>query len=77
MFNNSSSALESIYKDYFYAKLKVGYPSGFDLTQAYTAIQRRFQANDQMEKQKTHFLVLFWLFNYKFRWLIFLTFSFY
>ena len=57
MFNNCSSVLDSIYKDYFYSKLKLGYPSGFDFAQAYTAIQRRFQTSDQMEKQKTNFLI--------------------
>ena len=54
MFNNCSSALDSIYKDYFYSKLKLGYPSGFDFTQA---IQRRFQTSEQMEKQKINFLI--------------------
>jgi len=57
MFNNCSSALDSIYKDFFYNKLKAGYSSGFDLSQAYTAIQRRFQHTDQNEKQKLQFLV--------------------
>ena len=57
MFNNCSSALDTIYKDYFYSKLKVGYPGGFDLSQAYTAIQRRFQLTEQAEKDKFKFLV--------------------
>jgi hypothetical protein len=57
MFNNCSSALDSIYKDCFYNKLKAGYSSGFDLAQAYTAIQRRFQYSEQNEKQKINFLV--------------------
>ena len=57
MFNNCSTALESIYKDYFYSKLKLGYPSGFDLTQAYTAIKRGFQTTEQIEKQKLNFLI--------------------
>lgn len=55
MFNNCSSALESIYKDYFFSKLKLGYPSGFDLTQA---IKSRFQNAEQIEKQKLNFLVI-------------------
>lgn len=50
--------MDSIYKDYFYAKLKAGYSSGFDLSQAYTAIQRRFQYPEQNEKQKASFLVI-------------------
>ena len=59
MFNNCSSALDSIYKDYFYSKLKAGYSSGFDLSQAYNAIQRRFQYPEQNEKQKIYFLVIY------------------
>ncbi|CAF0710418.1 unnamed protein product [Brachionus calyciflorus] len=54
MFNNCSTVLESIYKDHFYSKLKLGYPSGFDLTQA---IKSRFQNSEQIEKQKVYFLV--------------------
>lgn len=59
MFNNCSSALDQIYKDHFHSKLKLGYPSGFDITQAYTAIQRRFQNAEQIESQKKNFLVNF------------------
>ena len=55
MFNNCSSALDSLYKGYFYSKLKLG--GSFDLSQAYTAIQRRFQNSEQMEKEKIGFLV--------------------
>lgn len=57
MFNNASTALESIYKDFFYSKLKAGYPGVFDLTQAYTAIKNRFQNADQFERQKVNFLI--------------------
>lgn len=54
MFNNCCAVLESTYKDYFHSKLKLGYPSGFDLTQA---IKSRFQNSEQIEKQKIYFLV--------------------
>lgn len=57
MFNNCITVLESVYKDNFYSKLKLGYPSGFDFAQAYTALQRRFQNAEQMEKQKINFLI--------------------
>lgn len=57
MFNNCSTALESIYKDFFFSKLKAGFPGGFDLTQAYTAIKSRFQTTDQIERQKVNFLI--------------------
>lgn len=60
MFNNCSSALDSLYRDYFNSKLKLGFPSGFDLTQAYTAIQRRFQNQEQLEKEKLNFIVSPW-----------------
>lgn len=57
MFNNCSTALESIYKDFFYAKLKAGYLDGFDITQAYTAFKSRFQNAEQQERQKVNFLI--------------------
>jgi hypothetical protein len=62
MLNHSVNILESAYKDTLYSKLKVGYPSGFDLTQAYNVIQSsiqqgRLQSSDHIEKQKLIFLV--------------------
>jgi hypothetical protein len=58
MFNNCSTALDSLYKDHFYSKLKTGYLGGYlDLTQAYTAIKSRFQNADQIERQKINFLI--------------------
>lgn len=64
MFNNCSTALESIYKDFFYSKLKAGYPAGFDLTQAYTAIKSRFHqsgvnvgAVSDQQIEKINFLI--------------------
>ncbi|RNA11196.1 conserved oligomeric Golgi complex subunit 4 [Brachionus plicatilis] len=54
MFNNCSSVLESTYKEHFYSKLKLGYPSTSDLTQA---IRSRFQNPEQIQKQKIYFLV--------------------
>ena len=62
MLNHSVTILESTYKDALYAKLKVGYPSGFDLSQAYNVIhssiqQGRLQSSDHIEKQKLIFIV--------------------
>lgn len=64
MLNHSVSILESNYKDALYSKLKSGYPSGFDLTQAYNVLQTsiqqgRLQSSDHIEKQKLNFLVNF------------------
>jgi hypothetical protein len=57
MFNNCSAVLDGIYKEYFFSKLKMGYPSS---TFSIEAIQRRFQTgvagSDQMERQKGIFL---------------------
>ncbi len=56
MFNNCTTVLESVYKDHFFGKLKLGYPTGFD--HFATAIQRRFVQNpEQIEKQKSSFLI--------------------
>jgi hypothetical protein len=62
MLNHSVTILESAYKDALYTKLRVGYPSGFDLTQAYNVIhssiqQGRLQSSDHIEKQKLIFIV--------------------
>ena len=62
MLNHSVTILESTYKDALYSKLKIGYPSGFDLTQAYNVIQSsiqqgRLQSSDHIEKQKLNFIV--------------------
>ncbi len=59
MFNNCTTVLDSIYKDYFYSQLKLGFTNTFtDLAQAYTAIQRRFQLTEQqIEEEKRKFLV--------------------
>lgn len=54
MFNNCSSVLESTYREHFFSKLKLGYPSISDLTQA---IRNRFQSPEQIQKQKVYFLV--------------------
>lgn len=62
MLNHAVSILESNYKDALNAKLKQGYPSGFDLTQAYNVLQTtiqqgRLQGTENVEKQKLNFLV--------------------
>ena len=58
MFNNCSTALDSIYKDYFYSQLRSGFSNQFiDLVQAYSVqIQRRFQQTDQQTEKEKLFL---------------------
>jgi conserved oligomeric Golgi complex subunit 4 len=57
MFNNCSAVIDSTYKDYFHSMVKQGYPTVSDLSQALTAIQRRFQNPDLTERQKIDFLI--------------------
>lgn len=63
MLNHAVSILDSVYREQLYARLKSGFPSGFDLSQAYTVIQSsiqsgRLQSND-IEKLKQTFLSTF------------------
>lgn len=63
MLNHAVSILESVYREQLYNRLKSGFPSGFDLSQAYTVIQSsiqsgRLQSND-IEKLKQTFLSTF------------------
>jgi hypothetical protein len=63
MLNHAVSTIDTVYREQLYARLKAGYPSGFDLTQAYTVIQSsiqsgRLQGND-IEKLKQTFLTTF------------------
>ncbi|CAF0945754.1 unnamed protein product [Adineta steineri] len=63
MLNHAVSILDSVYREHLYVRLKAGYPSGFDLSQAYTVIQSsiqlgKLQGND-IEKLKQIFLTTF------------------
>ena len=63
MLNHAVSIIDSAYREHLYARLKSGYPSGFDLSQAYTVIQSsiqlgRLQGSD-IEKLKEIFLNTF------------------
>lgn len=43
MLNHAVSLFDTAYREQLYTKLKAGYPSGFDLSQAYTVIQSSIQ----------------------------------
>ena len=63
MLNHAVSIIDTVYRDQIYTRLKSGYPSGFDLSQAYTVIQSsiqlgRLQGSD-IEKLKEVFLNTF------------------
>ncbi len=63
MLNHAVGIIDSVYRDQLYTRLKSGYPSGFDLSQAYTVIQSsiqlgRLQGSD-IEKLKELFLITF------------------
>jgi hypothetical protein len=63
MLNHGCSILEQDFREILYSKLKAGFPSGFDFTQAYNLVQSsiaqgRFQSADvETEKTKSTFLV--------------------
>jgi hypothetical protein len=63
MLNHAVSILDTTYREQFYTRLKSGYPSGFDLSQAYTVIQSSIQLGklqgSDMEKLKQIFLTTF------------------
>ncbi|ELU05879.1 hypothetical protein CAPTEDRAFT_225425 [Capitella teleta] len=62
MLNHGCSILEQDYREHLYSKLKTGFPSGFDFTQAYNLVQLsisqgRLQSADvETEKTKSTFL---------------------
>jgi hypothetical protein len=64
MLNHAVTLLESNYKESLNQKLKQGYPSGFDITQAYNVIQTSLQqgklqqSSEHIEKQRFNFLVI-------------------
>lgn len=60
MLNHCCTILEQNFRETLYAKLRPGFPSGFDLTQAYNIMQSSFQQgklSSDTEKAKTAFLV--------------------
>lgn len=61
MLNHASTVLEQDFREVLFSRVRVGFPSGFDLTQAYNMVQSsiqqgKLQSSDQ-EKAKTTFLV--------------------
>lgn len=63
MLNHAVSILDSVYREQLHTRLKSGYPSGFDLSQAYTVLQSSLQAGklqgSDVEKLKNAFLTTF------------------
>lgn len=61
MLNHASTVLEQDFREVLFSRVRAGFPSGFDLTQAYNMVQSsiqqgKLQSSDQ-EKAKTTFLV--------------------
>lgn len=63
MLNHANSVLEQDFREILYSKLRQGFPSGFDITQAYNLMQSSFQqgklqyADAETQKTKVSFLV--------------------
>ena len=63
MLNHACSILEQDFREVLYAKLRLGFPSGFDFATAYNFVQSSIQqgrlqnADTETEKAKTAFLV--------------------
>ena len=63
MLNHACAILEQDFREVLFAKLRAGFPSGFDLTTAYNLVQSsitqgRLQSADvETEKTKAAFLV--------------------
>ena len=61
MLNHACTILEQDFREMLYSRVRTGFPSGFDLTQAYNMVQSsiqqgKLQASDT-EKSKTQFIV--------------------
>lgn len=61
MLNHASTVLEQDFREVLFSRVRAGFPSGFDLSQAYNMVQSsiqqgKLQSADQ-EKAKTTFLV--------------------
>ena len=63
MLNHATTVLEQDYREVLYTRLRYGFPSGFDLTQAYNFVQSSLQqgkitnSEDDIQKNKAAFLV--------------------
>ena len=63
MLNHANSVLEQDFREMLYSRLRQGFPSGFDITQAYNLVQSSFQqgklqySDAETQKAKTAFLV--------------------
>lgn len=69
MLNHANSVLEQDFREILYSKLRQGFPSGFDITQAYNLVQSTFQhgklqsSDAETQKLKAAFLVSILFFN--------------
>ena len=63
MLNHAVTIIDTVYREQLYQRIKSGYPSGFDLSQAYTVIQSSIQLGklqgSDLEKLKQIFLATF------------------
>jgi len=61
MLNHTCTLLEQDFREVLYTRVRAGFPSGFDLTQAYNMVQTSIQQGklqgSDTEKAKTLFLV--------------------
>ena len=63
MLNHANSVLEQDFREILYSKLRLGFPSGFDITQAYNLVQSSLQqgklqyGDAETQKAKSAFLV--------------------
>jgi hypothetical protein len=54
MLNHACTILEQDFREVLYARVRAGFPSGFDLTQAYNMVQGK---SADTEKAKIQFIV--------------------
>ena len=75
MLNHACTVLEQEFREILYARLRLGFPSGFDFTQAYNLVQSSIQqgklqrSDQETQKAKNAFLVscksfLFWFIGF-------------
>ncbi len=63
MLNHACSVLEQDFREVLYSRLRQGFPSGFDFTQAYNLVQSSIQqgklqrSDQETQKAKNAFLV--------------------
>jgi hypothetical protein len=56
MLNHACTILEQDFREVLYSRVRAGFPSGFDLTQAYNMVIQQGKSTDT-EKAKTQFIV--------------------